>query len=155
MRGGNVLYLSEKSGKEYKIELVELDDNDLYRASAISDSGDVMGTVTFNIQSKSRTLWIRKIETNPEFQNQGVGKALLDVVEYFAVKSRCSTIEGKFFPDNEYARPFYLKNNYEIYKDGYETYINKYISHGNISSDTMSRIVDFEILPLKDREKEL
>lgn len=74
----------------------------------------IMGFLNFNIKDDNR-IWLWKIETKQEFQHQGIGQALLDTMEYFAAThSSAKTVEGKYYPLNEYAKPFYEKNNYKI-----------------------------------------
>lgn len=148
-------YISAKQNKEIEIQLINVDNNNEYEARAISDNGDIMGTLHFSVKRKDRSIWLRKISTAPEYQNQGVGQALLDTLEYFTILNRLCHIEGKFFPDNEFAKPFYLKNNYDIYKEDYETFVGKYISHDSIAEETKNRFVDFAVLPAEEMEKEL
>ena len=148
-------YISQKHNKEIIIQLINIDNENEYQAQAIADNGDIMGTISFLIKRKDHTVWLRKIETNPKYQHQGVGQALLDTLEYFTIQKRLCLIEGKFYPDNEFARPFYLKNNYSIDKDGYDTFVSKYLSHDKIADNLQDRFINFEILPAKELDKEL
>ena len=148
-------YISQKQNKEITIHLINVDNENEYQAQALADNGDIMGSISFLIKRKDRLVWLRKIETRPEYQHQGVGQALLDTLEYFTIQKRLCMIEGKFYPDNEFARPFYIKNNYSIDKDGYDTFISKYLSHDKIADNLQDRFVDFEILPAKELDKEL
>ena len=149
-------YISEKqNNKPINIQIVNTDNLNNYRISAITDNGDEMGFATFSIKKKDRSVWLRKIETNPQYQNLGVAKAILDVLEYFAVDNRLCLIEGKFYPDNEFAKPFYKKNNYDIHKEDYETYVSKYIGHESVSDETRQRIIGYEVLPAPDTLKEM
>ena len=148
-------YLSAKQNKEINIQLINTDNDKEFQARAIADNGDVMGTAYFAIIRNERKVWLRKIETKPEYQNLGIGKALLDTLEYFTIQNRLCVIEGKFYPDNEYARPFYLKNNYDIYKEDYETYVGKYISHESLAEEDKKRIIDYEVLPAEELTKDL
>ena len=148
-------YLSAKQNKEINIQLINTDNDKEFQARAIADNGDVMGTAYFSVNRKERKLWLRKIETKPKYQNLGIGKALLDTLEYFTIQNRLCVIEGKFYPDNEYARPFYLKNGYDIYKEDYETYVGKYISHESLAEEDKKRIIDYEVLPAEELTKDL
>ena len=149
-------YISEKqNNKPINIQIVNTDNLNNYRISAITDNGDEMGFATFSIKKKERSVWLNKIKTNPNYQDTGVAKAIIDILEYFTFEKRLCLIEGKFKPENEFARPFYEKNGYEIYKEYYETFVSKYIGHDSISDDTRARIIGFEILPAPDTLKEM
>lgn len=141
-------YLSKKQQKNIEMRLSHLEKND-YELSALQN-GEVMGTANFAIVSKDRKVWLRKIETRQEFQNMGVGQALLDVLEYFTIQNGLKHIEGKFYPDNEFARPFYLKNGYDIYKEDYETYVEKFLNPSAVLSEKEDRILGYEVLDCKD-----
>ena len=149
-------YLSQKqNNKPINIQLVNTDNLNEYRISALADNGEEMGFATFLIKKSERKVWLRKIATNPEYQNLGVAKAILDVLEYFTVQHRLCVIEGKFYPDNEFAKPFYQKNNYDIYKEDYDTFVSKYIGHDSISDETRARIVGYEELPAQEPTKDM
>lgn len=148
-------YLSQKQNKPININLVNVDGMNEYRISAIADNGDEMGFAVFSVKKQDRKVWLRKISTKPEYQNLGVAKAMIDVLEYFTVQHRLCMIEGKFYPDNEYAKPFYQKNNYDIYKEDYDTFVSKYIGHDSISDETKQRIVNYEELPPQEELKEM
>lgn len=148
-------YLSQKQNKPININLVNVDGMNEYRISAIADNGDEMGFAVFSVKKQDRKVWLRKISTKPEYQNLGVAKAMLDVLEYFTVQHRLCMIEGKFYPDNEYAKPFYQKNNYDIYKEDYDTFVSKYIGHDSISDETKQRIIGYEELPPQEELKEM
>ena len=149
-------YISQKqNNKPINIQLVNVDDLHEYKISALSDNGEEMGFATFAVKQKERKVWLRKIQTNPGYENIGVGKAILDVLEYFTIQNRLCIIEGKFYPDNEYARPFYLKNNYDISKEDYDTFVTKYIGHESVSNETKERIIGYEVLPSQEITKEM
>lgn len=109
-----------QTGKEFDIKVAYYSSNDYYKIEVI-ENGVQKGYLTFSI--KRGQAWIYKIATKPEFSRQGVGKALIDTFEFILSGKRISSVEGKFYPDNEYAKPFYEKNGYQIYKDDYETYV--------------------------------
>ena len=124
------------------IELKFFEDDRFYKAEAISEDGKVMGYITFKQHYENpRTMWLQKIETYPEFQGRGVGDALLSVMEYTTLETRKTSIDGKFFPDNEFAKPFYEHRGYDITKDGYETYVGKYLN------DKQKKRITDEIAP--------
>ena len=93
--------------------------------------GDKIGIVNFSLKCNgySNNLWINIIDVKDEYQFKGIGQALLDAVETFAKMRRVYAIEGRFYPRNQYARNFYEKNGFEIYKDGYETYLFKSMNY--------------------------
>ncbi len=150
-------YLSQKqNNKPINIQLTNVDEySNEYKISALDDNGNEMGYATFSVNKKERKVWLRKIETYSGYQNLGVAKAILDVLEYFTVQNRLCMIEGKFFPDNEFARPFYEKNNYDIYKEDYETFVGKYIGNDTLSNETKKRIVDYEVLYTPEETKDM
>lgn len=90
-----------------------------------------VGSVYFCIRQDGANnyLWLSNISIEPEFQSQGLGQFLFDLMYNDAVLARVWQIEGKYYPSNDKAKPFYDKNNVEIYKDGYETYIYKSVPH--------------------------
>lgn len=137
-------YISAKQNKKIKIEIVSVDEDD-YKITAFSSEGESMGAVYFCLEDKGRRIWLRKIETYKNYQNQGVGKALIDVLEYFALKRNVCYIEGKFYPENEYAKPFYLKNGYKIYKEDYETFVGKYLDKEEILGELKNKILGYEV----------
>lgn len=140
-KAGDIMIVQGKKGP-INIELKYFEDDRYYRAEAISESGQVMGYVTFKQHTDNpRTMWLQKIETHKEFQGLGVGDALLSVMEYTTLQSRKTSIDGKFYPDNEFAKPFYEHRGYDITKDGYETYVGKYLN------DKQKKRITEEIAP--------
>lgn len=132
-------YLS-KNGKEFNVEIIEDKHNDFYEVQVVDE--EVMGYATFKININKNYTWLYKIVTNEKYQHMGVGQALLDIIEYISCKKLVRNIEGKFYPNNEYAKPFYEKNNYQIYKDGYDTYVGKRLDRSIVYSDIEPRIQD-------------
>lgn len=96
-----------------------------------------MGYATFKLNGQ--TAWLYYICTHPKFQRRGVGFALLTVIEKFSLDNGASRIEGKFYPENEFAKLLYDKAGYAIEKDGYETLICK-----NIYQNASARVPEFE-----------
>lgn len=80
--------------------------------TCFSKNKEEMGIVSFKINENF--LWVYKLKTNQNFYRQGVASAILDIVEYIAIKNGVNIIEGKFFPDNNYALPFYEKNGFHV-----------------------------------------
>ncbi|MBE5739090.1 MAG: GNAT family N-acetyltransferase [Clostridiales bacterium] len=135
--------LVESKGKQINIELKYYDDK-YYKAEAFSEDGEVMGVITFKPDGRG-SMWLQYIATNEKFQNMGVGDALLSVMEYRAVTTRIRNIEGKFYPSNDKAKPFYENRGYNIYKDGYETYLDKSLNIAQVISETEPRITNYEV----------
>ena len=112
--------------------------------------GQEMGYVNFAINKEygSRQLWLYKIKTYDEFQHQGVGSALITALEFFAYMRNISVVDGKFYPDNEFAAPFYEKYGYSIYHEDYFTGVGKRIDFEKFEQETLPNIntSQFEIL---------
>jgi len=100
-------------------------DNKFYSVKIVNDENKIMGELSFLINNCSAFLYT--ISTKQEFQHMGVGQALLDVFEYISAKQRCFHIEGQYFPQNIFAKPFYLKNNYYIDQECNASYIYKFL----------------------------
>ncbi len=99
----------------------------LYSITVYDNTNSEIASVWFYL--KNRTCYINRIEIKKEnYSHMGIGTILLNHMERFAMKNYCYNIDGRFYPFGElgkHARAFYIKNNYQIYKDGYETYIGK------------------------------
>lgn len=98
-----------------------------YTINALSHDSKIMGRINFKVDFNKA--WIYSIKTFDEYQSRGVGQALLDACEYISCKNGVKCIQGKYYPSNEYAKPFYEKNGYKITKEYYETFIIKYINY--------------------------
>ena len=102
-----------------------------------------MGEISFKI--KSGKTWIYNIATEEAYQHNGIGQALIYVCEYMSATRNVKLIEGKYYPSNEFAKPFYDKNGYEIIKEGYETFIQKGIVKCEVLEKLEPLIVKEEI----------
>lgn len=134
-----------KNGKQLNVVINEDRFNRFFSVSIEED--DIMGSATFKIYDSKKTTWLFKIETKKEYQHMGIGQALIDIVEYISCLNHMQRIEGRYFPDNEHAKPFYKKNNYEIYKEGYDSFILKNLDRKHIFTDIEPRIKDYIPLP--------
>lgn len=105
-------YQKEICGVQKDFNLQILKNNNFYEINCMSQNDENMGFITFKIYNS--ILWIYKIETNKNFYRQGVASAILDITEYIAITHNANRIEGKFMPNNQYARPFYEKNGFEV-----------------------------------------
>lgn len=117
--------------KDFNID-VYLENKNVYRAFAMSEQNEEMGYIIFKAHEKYS--WIYRIETNDEFENQGVGSALLTTMEYILLTKvpTCYSIEGEFYPLNSHAQPFYRKHGYTIYKSNSEYYVSKILSKNDL-----------------------
>lgn len=106
--------------KKYLINIEEV--GRCFTISCINVEGEEMGYATCLLKEDS--LWLYKIETYEKFAHQGVGSALLDIVEFLAMQNRRKTVDGKYYPLNEFAKPFYEKHGYFIpnQKGGWDDY---------------------------------
>ena len=90
---------------------------------AKSNGNQEMGTLSFLLENKK--IWFFYVETYEPFQHMGVATAMVEHMEAFAQKNHIKHIEGRFFPSNEFAKPFYNKLGYDIFQDGYEWFVTK------------------------------
>ena len=132
--------------KQINLKFLYNSQDNYYKILALNNENQEMGYLTFKIKTGfSRKIWLNKIETKPEFQNQKVGTALIGCMEYFASQCNIDFIEGKFYPTNDYAKPFYIKRGYEIYKDEYEWYVDKTLNLQKVREELKDKIVDFKV----------
>lgn len=110
-----------------KLKLVYNDKPAQYeRLELHKEDGEVVGFVNFKIKSDSwHNVWLYNIEVNKKYQSNGLGDILIVAFEQVCINSRAFKVEGKYYPTNEKAKPFYVKHGYEIEKDGYDWYVTK------------------------------
>lgn len=122
----------EFDDKKIKINKKYYSLENCYAFNAVNNKNEVMATLTFKIDKKVwNRICVDKLSTNEKFNHCGAGSALIYALEDFAFKNRIFYIEGKFFPENEFTKSFYKKLGYEIYKEGYDTFVGKYIHKEN------------------------
>ena len=103
-----------------------------------------LGNLTFKVTGKYYDeVFVYNIETTSTL-NKGVGSSLIDALEYFVYLNDIETFDAKFYPKNEYAKDFYEHRGYEIYKDGYETYIFKDYKKTKIKKDVLPKIISID-----------
>lgn len=127
--------------RNIEIELYHILDYSLpkyYEIKAYSNHKKEMGYLNFSI--KDNAVWLWQIVTYEQYQNNGVGQGLLDIMEYFCAKNNYTKIQGKFNPDNQYVEPFYLKNNYEINLMNYCLILNKDLSNEKIKNQIICKV---------------
>ena len=124
-------------GNEYYFDFVP--QQDWYEIKAFNEKKEVVGFVSMLIRSERcfPSIWLMKIFVNESERYQGIGQKLIEALECFAKMRHISYIEGKFYPDNSYARTFYEKNGYEIWKDDYETFVSKTLTKNNNNTKEM------------------
>ena len=105
-----------------------------------TDGQTEVGHLNFKTNENGH-VWIYHIETNQFFQHKGVAQAMLDVFEVFCVKEENSHhVEGRYFPENEFAKPFYEKNDFDIFEDCYDYFILKNFDKTKILTQTAKNI---------------
>ena len=109
------------SNYEVNANLSEDDNKSIY----LLNDYEMIGSIDFKVYPEKQKVWIYKIEVKEKYQSRGYGEELLKLFEDYCRKHRIFYVEGKFYPENDHARPFYIKHGYEIYKEYYSTYIYK------------------------------
>lgn len=127
----NFKYMTKSGVFDFKLKYNEADN--YYTLKAL-DSKKEMGMATFLFKSDrwSRKLWLQYIETKEKYAHSGIATAMIQIVEYFAYKNHVEEIEGKYYPKNEFAKPFYEKNGYDIDQEDYNWYIDKYLDFDKV-----------------------
>ena len=143
-------------GREFTHSVQYKNRDKYYEISCVDAYGEEMGFVNFSIDKSNsfRQLWLYKIKTQDEFLHQGVGSALISALEYFAYRNGIRGIEGKYYPDNEFAEPFYDKHGYSIYSEYYCTMVGKYLDFEKFKQETLPQIDEagFTILDIKEND---
>ncbi|MGN1227802.1 MAG: GNAT family N-acetyltransferase [Christensenellales bacterium] len=145
------------NGKEVITDLDFLfhEDYDYYEIIAKnSENNDIMGYLTFKV-IKDSNIWIYKLETKQEYQGKGVGTALMNALEYFACSHNIDYIEGKFYPSNAVAKPFYEELGYIIDYDDYSQCVFKHLRVKDVLSRLEPNVIDFEIIDFEKVGQEI
>lgn len=130
--------------------------DDYYEIKAYNGINQEVARLTFKANKQHRYIWLNKISTDEKYQHKGYGTALIYALEYMAKKLRFDQIEGKFYPENEFAKLFYDKHDYAIYKDGYETFITKSLDYEEIKQQIETYVTEFEIIQkTKENQKDI
>ena len=118
---------------EIDCELKYSDEGDFYTLYAF-DGKDLMGFSTFLFKNEYgiNKMWLQYIETKEQFAHKGVATALINIMEYISYNNRVDKVEGKYYPKNEYAKPFYEKNGYDIDHEYYDWYIDKRLDFNEV-----------------------
>ncbi len=131
---------------EFNLKVFYYTADNYYEIKAYNNKNEEVARVNFKTNYDPREIWLNKISTDEKYQNKGYATALIKALEYVAYKLRFDQIEGKYYPENSYAKPFYDKYEYIIYKDGYETYITKSLDPDDIKQTIEPYITDYEII---------
>lgn len=131
--------------KEFEAKILYNQEQNSYRIE-ILDNSNIMGYATFKLKRNKYqdSIWLYKIETYPKYAHTGVGTATINLLEYFALQNRVQVVEGKFYPENEFAKPFYNKYGYSIDREDYETYIYKTLDYKRIKENIEPNITKYE-----------
>lgn len=111
-------------GEVYNLKKETFDSRVVY--NLYSQDGRGVGFVYYRINKESdNSIFLINIDIATYCQSRGLGQFLFDLLYNDAILEKVYFIEGKYAPTNNYARPFYIKNGCEIYKDCYESYVRK------------------------------
>jgi len=140
-----MIYSEFKIVEKNTIYDVKIDYDDKYKYYTIScfkeNNSNVLGELTFKIAGKyERCVFLYDLKNTSEV-GKGVGSALIDALEYFALNNRIEKCEAKFYPTDDRAKRFYESRGYEIYKDGYETMLYKAYYEDRIIENVLPKIV--------------
>lgn len=110
---------------EKEIVYIKKTNNNLRTIDAVYGQTPI-GYISYKIERGSA--WLYKVVVSEDFRGHGVGSSLLKIMEDECALCRVWDIEGKYYPEgasNEEVSSFYNKHGFEIYKEGYETFIGK------------------------------
>ena len=86
-------------------------------AVAMSYVGERIGTVIFDIDIDKKMSYLELIEVNIPFRNRGIGKRLLEFMEYLSTTFEAKFVDGVYARSMcNYSQPFYESAGYTIYK---------------------------------------
>lgn len=137
-----------KTDKDKLIDLKTYLDGSQYKISAKDLNGKVLGFANFKKLNKDE-IWLYQIATFSEFQNNGIGSSILDILDFWTCDLGCKKILGKFSPSTMYAENFYYKNGYKIYQVNYCLILEKNIDKKTILKNTIQK---YKTLPKIETE---
>ncbi|MBU3922751.1 GNAT family N-acetyltransferase, partial [Patescibacteria group bacterium] len=73
----------------------------------------ILGLGIWSIKNK-KICWISILHIKPNNQKTGLGSKLIKEIEKRAIKNECKLIMLEIFPKANWAKNFYLKNDYKI-----------------------------------------
>lgn len=147
-------YIDEYNGNavEHNIKITHYNDKDYYLIQVLNEDNKEMGFLSF--KAYDDYIWIFKLETHEEYRNKGVGSALLNMLEYMAKYKWKNSIEGKFYPDNEFAKPLYEKFGYSFDYELTGQTIFKYISFDKVKEEIAPKVKDFNVIEQQKNEED-
>ena len=150
------MMIVKNKNKKYNVVATYYQVDNYYELISYDVSGAQMGKLTFKISnSNNRQIWLNNIEVYNEYMHKGVGSALMSAFEYIAYRHRIEYIEGKYYPTNEHAKPFYDSLGYTIEKDGYETFVCKRLDLDKIKTQIEPNISNYEVVTVKEQDMSL
>lgn len=137
-----------KTDKGKLIDLKTYLNGSQYKISAKDLDGKSLGFANFKKLSDDE-IWLYQIATFSEFQNNGIGSSILDILDFWACDLGCKKILGKFSPSTMYAENFYYKNGYKIYQMNYCLVLEKNIDKNTVLKNTIQK---YQTLPKIETE---
>lgn len=131
------LTLEADENCEGKKVITAYDDRDLHQ----------IGFMNFKIKGDTAYIWSFRID-DEEFLRTGVGTVMLNCFEDYACRCRAFRVDGRFYPNGagaEFSKDFYIKHDYDIYRDGYEQYIYKRLNPTEIK--IRNEKIDYSLKP--------
>ena len=92
--------------------------DDYYEYVLINENLEEMGHVYFFFDEQQDCVFLSNIKRDEKFKGLGVGSILLYTMEHIAVQKGYSRVVGKFLPQSNGARGFYVHNGYTILNNG-------------------------------------
>lgn len=79
-----ITYSKNIGGKDENFDMLITRELNYFTISCLSKNDEEMGYASFKIYNNY--LWLYKIETYNNFQHQGIASAIIDLMEYIAIK---------------------------------------------------------------------
>lgn len=142
--------------KIFNIDVLHINDGDYYQLNAKNYKKEIIGFLNFYMsKSNKRGMTLNKIEIDEKYQGQGYGKALIKAFEYIVCLKRKDYIEGKFYPTNKTAKPFYESHGYSIERCDYDQVVCKTIKDIDKLKDELEPMIsDYEVVEVTTSEKD-
>jgi len=100
--------------KPFKVENFEIMQKKTKRSFLIIElNKKIAGFAAWKIKNR-KICWISILHIDPQKQKMGLGTKLLQEIEKIARKKNCDFCMLELFPQANWAKNFYLKNNYKI-----------------------------------------
>ena len=133
-------------GKQVDVDVVHIEQDDYYELRA-KEKDQIVGTLNFKKSKRNKGVaFLNDITVNEEYMGKGYGNILIKAFEYVALNLNLFLVEGKFYPENNRAKPFYIANGYAIEKDDYDTIVVKTLDREKIKQEIEPRIFGYDII---------